>query len=543
MTVYTSPFGELKEPFYGNAAKFIIDSPCFQGNLDKRIFVDAKTDQGLSGRDCIEYIKRISYVLRTQYGIGYDDVVCLFLRNSIYVPSIHQGILSSGGVVSPANVAYMAEELAHQLKESRAKLAVASPDLRSVVDEAAKIAGVDKGQLQVINLEDLIYQADHATGRDVEPVYLDKETCKTKDAYYCFSSGTSGVPKGVMSSHHNMTSNCQQQIQSSKDFYATENIFGAVLPMSHIFGLSKFVFTLFHRANTCLVFEKFELEFMLQTIIKYKITHFHLVPPIVVLLAKSPIVDQYRQISDTLQAIMSGAAPLSDTLIRQTEDRIYAKIKQGYGLTETSPVSHFFAYDEKAYNPASIGWLVAGQEARIVDQETEQDSAPGSPGELWLRGPNVMKGYLRNEKATNEVLTSDGWFKTGDIAIIDKTGQYYIVDRAKELIKSKGHQVAPAELEALLLKNPHVSDCAVTGVHEQEEATELPRAFITLTDKNADPLDIKKWFDSSVSRHKRLWGGIVIVDAVPKSASGKILRRHLRDRKGDKVYGYRESKL
>lgn len=541
MTIYKSPLGELKEPFYGNAASYIMESPHIRQNPDKPVFVDAKDGTTLTGRDSVEYIKRISWILRTQYGIKPDDVVCLFLRNSIYTPVVHQGIMASGGVVSPANVAYMADELAFQIRESRAKLVVASPDLRPVVDQAVKADGIVAER--VINLEELIDKADHAPGRDEQPFFLDKETSKTKDAYYCFSSGTSGVPKGVMSSHHNVVSNSQQQLQSGFDFYDPSNVFGAVLPMSHIFGLSKFVFTVFHQASTAVVFEKFDLESMLQNIIKHRITHIHLVPPIIVLLAKSPIVEKYLNIADSLKAIMSGAAPLSDSLIYQAEKRIKAQIYQGYGLTESSPVSHFFAYDKQSYKKASIGWLVAGQEARIVDRETEKDVSYGQPGELWLRGPNIMKGYLRNPTATDEVLTSDGWFKTGDITIMDKSGQFYVVDRAKELIKSKGHQVAPAELEAHMLKHQHVSDCAVTGVYEQEEATELPRAFVVLNDKSADPLKVKEWFDSSVARHKRLWGGIVILDAVPKSPSGKILRRHLRDRKNDKVHGYKPSKL
>ena len=210
----------------------------------------------------------------------------------------------------------------------------------------------------------------------------------------------------------------------------------------------------------------------------------------------------------------------------------------------TSPINHFPTYDLAGYDVESVGWLMPGLEGRLVDENGQDVHGFNERGELWLRGPNIMRGYIKNAEATAETFSADGqWLRTGDVAIVNETGQWFIVDRFKELIKSKGHQVAPAELESILLSNPDVVDAAVTGIHMPEEGTELPRAFVVLRNATVDPLVVKRWFDSKVARHKKLWGGLVVIDVVPKSSAGKIQRRILRDRKDDVVHGYRQSKL
>lgn len=539
--IYRSPQGPIQGMFVGNAAEFIQSSPMVKANPDGPVYIDAKTGKKLTARQAVDMIQAMAYVLRTDLNVQYDDVVCIFMKNTIYTPPLHFGILSNGAVVSPANIAYLPEELAHQLRVSRAKVVVTMPEFKDRVEKALKEEGVVVER--VILIDDLVSKVENTTGRDL-PVKLPGGLAREKDAYYCFSSGTSGLPKGVMTTHTNITSNCQQQYQSSFGFYKEGNVYGAVLPMSHIFGLAKFVYLTFYTCCTLVVFPQFELEPLLQAIIKYRITHLHVVPPIVVLLAKSPVVDKYMDITKSLRGVMSGAAPLSQSLIDQVEARLPPiSIKQGYGLTESSPVSHFFMY-KNTYNKSSIGWLVPGQEARIVDDE-ENDVPKGERGELWIRGPNIMRGYLRNPEATAETLTPDGFLRTGDIAMIDEDDQFYIMDRKKELIKSKGHQVAPAELEAILLKHPEVIDCAVTGAFSEEEQSELPRGYVVLRNPSEKvALEVKQWFDESVSRHKRLWGGICIIDAVPKNASGKLLRRNLRtNSKNDKPLGMKTAKL
>jgi 4-coumarate--CoA ligase len=535
MTVYKSPWGELKEPYYGNLAQFLRDSSKIQANLNKKLLIDASTGESLSGAQLLDLSARFSFLLREKYGIQTNDVVALFTANSIYTPVLHLGILSRGAIVSPANTGYTVKELKHQLVISQSKLVITGSSLRNV----AELAAENTKTAHVVSLEQLIMDIK-VTKQSEHPVPFPGHSSKERHAYYLFSSGTSGLPKCTIISHYNISANVQQQLQSGHEFYETDATYGAVLPMSHSYGMSKFVFVTLYNGSTTVVLEKYNLEVLLRSICNYEITALHLVPPMVVQMLKSPLLKNYP-VGQYLRKISSGAAPLGGEIMRAAEDKLGASVRQTYGLTETGPIVSSFQWDSTLYQPSSIGWLVPSCEARLINEEGK-DSEPGARGELWLRGPNIFLGYLRNPEADAQIFSSDGWLKTGDIAQIDEHGQIYIVDRAKELIKSKGHQVAPAELEALLLTHPSVADCAVTGYYVADDATELPRAFVVLRGQE-DPVDIKRWFDKKVSRHKRLWGGIVVLDRIPKGASGKILRRHLRERKNDAAVGYPQPKL
>jgi len=283
------------------------------------------------------------------------------------------------------------------------------------------------------------------------------------------------------------------------------------------------------------------------------------VPPVLVVLSRHPAVDRYDLSS--LRWLFSGAAPLPTVLAEMVTRRILSKrppkdkagccIVQGYGLTETSPVATLLPPAYSTAKLGSVGVQLPNQEVRMVD-EHDVDVKEGEPGELWLRGPNIMKGYLNNLEATKASITSDGWFKSGDVAVRDKDGFYYIVDRKKELIKYKGFQVPPAELEALLLTHPNIADVAVVGVYSPSEATELPRAYVVhASPKNVSSdqqkaefsKEVAKWVQERAARYKWLRGGVVLIDIIPKSPSGKILRRELRERaKGEKVEAVRDVK-
>jgi acyl-CoA synthetase (AMP-forming)/AMP-acid ligase II len=271
---------------------------------------------------------------------------------------------------------------------------------------------------------------------------------------------------------------------------------------------------------------RFDLEQFLGLIQEHRITFAHLVPPIVLALAKHPLVDRYDLSS--LKNVLSGAAPLGAELERACAERLGVGVIQGYGMTEASPVTHVRPLDDTTH-PGSIGPTLPSTESRIVDPAGGEDLPPGSNGEIWVRGPQVMQGYLNDPAATARTVDADGWLHTGDIGHVDDDGFFYVVDRLKELIKYKGYQVPPAELEAILVTHPAVADAAVTP-HPDEEAGEIPKAFVVLRpDAEATAEELMAYVAERVSPQRRV-RLVEFVTEIPKSASGKILRRVLVER-------------
>jgi acyl-CoA synthetase (AMP-forming)/AMP-acid ligase II len=275
---------------------------------------------------------------------------------------------------------------------------------------------------------------------------------------------------------------------------------------------------------------RFDLEQFLDLIEERGVTRAYVVPPIALALAKHPAVDE-RDLS-SVEIVMSGAAPLGAELAEQVAGRLGCTVIQGYGLTETSPVTHLIRPDGEN-RPGTIGPPLANTECRLVDPETGEDVAEGEPGELWMRGPQVMQGYLGNDEATAATVDAEGWLHSGDIATVDADGFFKIVDRLKELIKYKGYQVAPAELEALLITHPEVADVAVIGVAD-EEAGELPKAYIVAADGDVDADGLMAWVAAQVAPQKRV-RLVEVVEEIPKSPSGKILRRKLVERERERA--------
>lgn len=280
---------------------------------------------------------------------------------------------------------------------------------------------------------------------------------------------------------------------------------------------------------------KFDIEKFCATIQRHKITFAYVVPPVVLLLGKHPVVDKYDLSS--LRMMNSGAAPLTQELVEAVYKRLKVPIKQGYGLSETSPTTHTQPWETWDKTIGSVGLLLPNQTAKYMSPD-EKEVSVGEVGELWLKGPNVFLGYHNNPEGTKNALTEDGYFKTGDVGYQDQDGNFYITDRVKELIKYKGFQVAPAELEGLLISHPKINDVAVVGVYDKEQATEVPRAYIVpgpgVEGNKATADDIIAWLQAKVANHKRLRGGVRFVEEIPKSASGKILRRFLKIRAQEK---------
>ncbi|MDH3706816.1 MAG: AMP-binding protein, partial [Acidimicrobiia bacterium] len=336
-----------------------------------------------------------------------------------------------------------------------------------------------------------------------------------------YSSGTTGLAKGVMLTHHNLVANLEQMTTTLT--YDEGEVALAVLPFFHIYGMQVLMNGLLASGCTVISMPRFDLEGALTLIQDNKVTRFYAVPPMVLALAKHPLIDQFDLTS--LRQVFSGAAPLGAELAAEAAARIDCEVVQGYGMTELSPVTH--ATPPGQGKPGSVGVTISNTECRVVDEEGN-DQPVGGEGELWVRGPQVMKGYLNNAQATTDTIDSDGWLHTGDVARIDDDHHVYIVDRVKELIKYKGFQVPPAELEALVVTHPAVADVAVIGVPD-EEAGELPKAFVVLKPgEEASATDIQDFVAEHVAHYKQI-RMVEFIDEIPKSASGKILRRFLRD--------------
>jgi 4-coumarate--CoA ligase len=276
---------------------------------------------------------------------------------------------------------------------------------------------------------------------------------------------------------------------------------------------------------------RFDLEKFCKLVQTHSASFAYIVPPVALLLSKHPLVDKYDLSS--LKGMTCAAAPLTQDLIHTLYKRLRVPLTQVYGLSETSPCATVQPVEDAFQYPGSVGKLCSNMTAKVADLETGKEVPAGTEGELWFSGPNVFKGYLNNPSGTANAFTKDGYFKTGDVGYVDDEGNFYITDRVKELIKYKGFQVAPAQLEGLLIAHPSVNDAAVIGVYSVNKATELPRAYIVLADsvekseKTAN--EIAKWLEVKVSNYKKLRGGVRFLDVVPKSATGKILRRVLRD--------------
>jgi acyl-CoA synthetase (AMP-forming)/AMP-acid ligase II len=315
------------------------------------------------------------------------------------------------------------------------------------------------------------------------------------------------------------------QIDSAGHYRHDEDTTIAFLPFFHIYGLTAIALLGLWSGATLVVVPKFELEPYLNLIERYRATFLHVVPPVVVALAKHPSIDGHDLSS--VRTLFSGAAPLGADVTQQCTRRIGCVLQQGYGLTETSPAAIVTSQDPAQIKPGSIGVPVASTEIRVVDADTGRDLAPGEDGEIWIRGPQVMRGYFKRPDDTRAALDADGWFRSGDIGHADADGDFFIVDRLKELIKYKSMQVPPAELEAVLLSHPAVADAAVVPLADAD-AGEVPRAFV-VRKAAATPEELMAYVAEHVASYKKV-RRLEFVDSIPKSPSGKILRRLLKDR-------------
>jgi acyl-CoA synthetase (AMP-forming)/AMP-acid ligase II len=435
-----------------------------------------------------------------------------------YLIAVH-GVMMAGGVVTTMNPLYTEQEIEHQLHDADACMLLAIPAMLEKAEAAARRAGVET--FFVFGESEGKESFSTLMAEEGQPMEIEMDPAQDVAAML-YSSGTTGMPKGVMLTHRNLVAALCQAGTLFGEGAARSLLF---LPVFHIFGFHAVANYDLYKRGMIVTMPRFDMEQFLDLIARYKIERVCLVPPVVLGLVKSPLVDSYDLSS--LRLIFSGAAPLDAELAFACEQRIGCMVRQGYGMTETSPpicghplVSHKVKY-------GSVGLLCPNTEGRILDLTTLQDVPAGTPGELWVRGPQIMKGYYKNSAATRDTIDREGWLRTGDIAQLDEDGWLSIVDRAKELIKYKGLQVAPAELEALLINHPAIADAAVIGIPD-EEAGEVPKAFLVKKgDITAE--QVQTYVAERVAPYKKI-RHVEFLDQIPKSPSGKILRRVLKDR-------------
>ncbi|MFF3317482.1 4-coumarate--CoA ligase family protein [Streptomyces sp. NPDC003035] len=459
-------------------------------------------------------------------GVRKGDVLALHSPNTVLFPIAFYAATRAGASVTTVHPLSTPEEFAKQLRDSSARWIVTVSPLLAAARAAAELAGgieeiflCDTGE-DCRSLQSFLASTAPEPAVDIDP---DEDV-----AALPYSSGTTGVPKGVMLTHTSIATNLAQ-LEPFIPMGPGDRIL-AVLPFFHIYGLTALMNAPLRQGATVVVLPRFELDQFLAAIEKHRINGLYVAPPIVLALAKHPAVADHDLSS--LEYIVSAAAPLDAALAEACSARLkLPPVRQAYGMTELSPGTHVVPLDAVNPPPGAVGKLLPSTEMRILSlDDPARDAEPGTEGEVAIRGPQVMKGYLGRPDATAAMIDADGWVHTGDIGRVDEDGWLFVVDRVKELIKYKGFQVAPAELEALLLTHEGIADAAVIGVQD-EDGAEIPKAFVVRQPSAADlsAEDVMAYVAGKVAPYKKI-RRVEFIDGVPRAASGKILRRELRDR-------------
>jgi acyl-CoA synthetase (AMP-forming)/AMP-acid ligase II len=510
-----SPHPDVTVPDLPLHEYVLADAPA---RADQQALVDGPSGRTLTYGQLAGGVGRVAAGLAAR-GFAKGDVFAIYSPNLPEYALAFYGVSAAGGTNTTVSPLFTADELARQLTDAGARfLLTVAPILDKALDAAGR-SGVE--EVFVLGEgEGATPFATLLTAGDTPAVEIDPASDLVALPY---SSGTTGINKGVMLTHRNLVANL---CQGAPVLLAGEGErLIAVLPFFHIYGLVVLMAAALARGSTLVTMPRFDLEQFLTLLQDQRITGAYVAPPIVLALAKHPLVDKYDL--SALRSVFSGAAPLDASLERACAERLGCEVIQGWGLTETSPVVTSNYNTPKGSRPGSVGVPLPNTEMRVVDPATGADVSRGETGELLVRGPQVMRGYLNDPEATAAMLDPDGWLHTGDLGQIDEDGYVFIVDRVKELIKYKGLQVAPAELEAVLVSHPKVADAAVVRFPD-EEAGEVPKAFVVASSP-VDAEELLAFVAERVAPHKKV-RRVEFVDEIPKAASGKILRRVLMER-------------
>ncbi|KAM4113244.1 hypothetical protein ACJW30_05G205500 [Castanea mollissima] len=463
-------------------------------------------------------------------GIGQGDIVLILLPNTPEFVFVFLGASHLGAITTAANPFFTPAEIAKQAKGSNAKLIITQASYYDKVKDLAhennvKIMCIDPPPQDCLHFSELTQANENQIPKvDISPDDV---------VALPYSSGTTGLPKGVMLTHKGLVTSVAQQVDGENPnlYFHSEDVILCVLPLFHIYSLNSVLLCGLRVGAAILIMQKFEIGSLLELIQKHKVSVMPIVPPIVLSISKSPDLHKYDLSS--IRMLKSGGAPLGKELEEAFRAKFpNAKFGQGYGMTEAGPVLSMclaFAKEPFEVKSGACGTVVRNAEMKIVDPETGASLPHNQRGEICIRGDQIMKGYINDPEATARTIDKEGWLHTGDIGLIDDEDELFIVDRLKELIKYKGFQVAPAELEAILLTHPNVSDVAVVPMKD-ESAGEVPVAFVVRSNGSQVTEDeIKQFVSKQVVFYKRI-NRVFFIDAIPKSPSGKILRKNLREK-------------
>nr|AHL83551.1 4CL [Morus alba var. multicaulis] len=508
-----------------------LHSYCFENisnYQDKPCLINGSTGETYSYADVELTARKVAAGL-DELGIKQGDVILLLLQNCPEFIITFLAASYIGAISTTANSFYTPAEIAKQAKASKAKLILT---VSTYVDKVKNFA--DENSVKIVCIDDAppegclhFSELSNADESEIPAVKINPDDVVALP----YSSGTTGLPKGVMLTHRGLVTSVAQQVDGENPnlYFHSEDVILCVLPLFHIYSLNSILLCGLRVGAAILIMQKFEINKLLELVEKYKVTIAPFVPPIVLAIAKSP--DLHRYDLSSIRMVMSGGAPMGKDLEEAVKDKLpHAKLGQGYGMTEAGPVLSMclaFAKEPFPIKSGACGTVVRNAELKIVDPETGSSLPRNQPGEICIRGDQIMKGYLNNPEATKNTIDKEGWLHTGDIGLVDDDEELFIVDRLKELIKYKGFQVAPAELEALLLTHPHISDAAVVPMKD-EAAGEVPVAFVVRANGSQITEDeIKQFVSKQVVFYKRI-NRVIFIEAIPKSPSGKILRKDLR---------------